>query len=194
MNKVHFLESKSGTFYLDDDGIITDFKSSFFNPIIERKEKEPQAYYGYVVKKSIRHLIVPKGVKGFVDDFFRGIEVKEQFTLPEGLLYIGNNHGCVFAECTLPEVRIPETVRELGFFAFGHSHIGYLKIPSSIKSPYLRQFKDSCIETLCLPKEWKDYYYLEGTNLRYKSASGDNWQDYWGYMGFDCCVKKLIFE
>lgn len=184
------IKNKSGSFFLDANGIVTDFKPSLFNPIIKRKENEPQAYYGYVIKKSIKHLIVPEGVIGFADDFFCDIEVLERFVLPNGLLYIGNNlrtsdsHRNVFAGCTLPEVRIPETVRELGRFAFGHSRIGYLQIPSSIRSRYLRQFKDSSIGTLCLPKEWKERIYLEDTHLRHKSPMGDNWQEYWGYMVF----------
>lgn len=193
------IKNKSGSFFLDANGIVTDFKPSLFNPIVERKVNEPQAYYGSVIKKSIKNLIVPEGVIGFADNFFRDIEVLERFALPNGLQYIGNNlftsdsHGCIFAGCTLPEVRIPETVRELGPFAFGKSKIGYLQIPSSIRSRYLRQFKDSCIGTLCLPKEWKEYVYLEETYLRHKSPMGGNWQDNWGYMVFDCSVDKLIF-
>ncbi|MCR4854328.1 MAG: leucine-rich repeat domain-containing protein [Prevotella sp.] len=161
------LFSKSGTFYTDENGMVVDFEPSKDNPFIETKVDEPMAYDGFVVKKSIVHLVVPEGVKGFADDFFRGIEVKERFTLPNRLLYIGNSchdpnsYGCVFAECRLPEVRIPNTVIELGAFAFGDSHIDYLRIPSSIRSPYLRQFKDCSISTLSLPVEWRECVSLD---------------------------------
>jgi len=46
-------------------------------------------------------------------------------------------------------------VTEIGIFAFGHSHIETLQLPESLHSPYGRQFKDSYIGTLLLPKEWK---------------------------------------
>ena len=54
----------------------------------------------------------------------------------------------VLSHCELPQVIIPESVKELGIFAFGSSRIDYLRIPLGIKSPYLRQFKDSQIGTL----------------------------------------------
>lgn len=194
------LRSESGIFYLDD-GIVIDFKPSEDNPIIEEKIVEPNAYYGYVVKKSINHLIVPNGVKGFVDDFFRGITIQERFELPDGLLYIGNSyhdnnsHGCVFAECVIPEVRIPETVTELGLFAFGSSQIGFLKIPSSIRqSRCLRQFKDSHITTLCLPKEWENLFYLDGKFLRRNFSTYDDCNRYLGWLVFDASIDNLVFE
>lgn len=92
------------------------------------------------------------------------MHVIERFELPDGLLSIGNNtHDlgdidahCVFADCILPEVVIPDSVKEVGSFAFGHSHIESLQLPESLQSPYSRQFKDSYIETLRLSKEWRD--------------------------------------
>lgn len=157
------ITSDSGTFYVDDGGIVLRFEPSEDNPIKEEKADEPQAYYGFVVKKSIKHLIVPKGVKGFVSDFMRGVRVTERFELPEGLERIGKNsfdidteESCVFANCILPSVVIPQSVQEIGNFAFGHSHIESLQLPESLQSPYSRQFKDSYIGTLRLPKEWRD--------------------------------------
>jgi hypothetical protein len=99
--------------------------------------------------KSIHTFVVPKGVKGFVSDFMRNMHVIERFELPDGLLSIGNNtHDlgdidahCVFADCILPEVVIPDSVKEVGSFAFGHSHIESLQLSESLQSPYSRQFK-----------------------------------------------------
>lgn len=161
-NKAH--RSESGTFYIDEDGIVQRFEPSDDNLFLEEKVEEPHAYDGFVIKKSIRHLIVPEGVKGFVSDFMRGIRVLERFSLPEGLLSIGNNTHeiaaddahCVFSDCILPTVVIPESVKEIGTFAFGGTHIDCLQLPVSLHSPYGRQFKDSFISTLRLPKEWKD--------------------------------------
>lgn len=125
---------------------------------------EKECNYTFTTNKSIRTFVVPKGVKGFVSDFMRNMHVIERFELPDGLLSIGNNtHDlgdidahCVFADCILPEVVIPDSVKEVGSFAFGHSHIESLQLPESLQSPYSRQFKDSYIGTLKLPKEWRD--------------------------------------
>ena len=147
--KKRILESESGLFYLDKEGMLTDFKPSETNPIIKEKIEEPFAYNGYITKESISHLIIPKGVRGFADDFFRGITVTCRFELPEGLLFIGNSfhdnssHGCVFSHCTLPDVRLPDSLKELGLFAFGCSVINYLQIPSYKAFPTKKPHK-SC--------------------------------------------------
>ncbi|MBP5278590.1 MAG: leucine-rich repeat protein [Prevotella sp.] len=191
------LESESGLFYLDKDGMLVDFKPSERNPIIETKKEEPFAFNGFVKERTIKHLIIPKGVKGFADDVIRHIKVEERFELPDGLLYIGNSihdsssHGCVFAQCLLPSVSIPESVKELGDFAFGHSRIDYLLIPSTIRSPYRRQFKDSYIDTLCLPKEWENYICLQNYRIENKLLR-DNWEEY-GYLTFDAGVGNIVF-
>lgn len=196
--KKNILESESGLFCIDKDGMLTEFRPSEDNPIIVTKKEEPFALNGYIEERSIRHLIIPKGVKGFADDVIRYLKVKERFELPDGLLYIGNSlhdkgsNGCVFAQCDLPSVKIPTTVKELGTFAFGHSHIGYLHIPSTIRSPYSRQFKDAYIGTLCLPKEWKDYISLHNYRIENKLIR-NNWEEY-GFLTFDAGVGNLVFE
>lgn len=196
------LESDSGLFYIDKDGMLASFQPSVNNPIIEEKIDEPGAYYGYVIKKSIQHLIIPKGVRGFSDDMFRDITVRERLELPDGLESIGNTnldsmfHGCVLSHCELPEVIIPESVKELGIFAFGSSRIDYLRIPLGIKSPYLRQFKDSQIGTLCLPNKWKESFSLEGTHLMKKGIEylfGSSWYETHGYLVFDATIDNLEF-
>lgn len=157
------LKSESGNFYIDQDGIVLRFDPSVDNPFIE-EESEKNANYTFTTNKSIRTFVVPKGVKGFVSDFMRDVRVVERFQLPEGLLSIGNNTydlgdidaRCVFADCILPAVVIPGSVKEIGSFAFGHSYIDSLQLPESLHSPYGRQFKDSYIGSLMLPKAWKD--------------------------------------
>lgn len=194
------IESESGVFYLQD-GIVTDFRPSGNNPFTEEIFEEPQANHGHITKKSIRHLIVPKGVRGFADDFFRGITITERFELPDGLLYLGNSyhdklsHGCVFAKTTIPAVNIPETVTEIGEFAWGGSQIGILRIPASIHSQtqYLRQFKDATIQTLCLPEEWEEHFYLEGTQVREKFSYEGQCSNQFGWLGLDATVYTLVF-
>ena len=158
-NRPYFLESESGVFFLDEHGIVERFEPSINNPFKnERTEKGD-----IVTQRSIRSLIVPEGVKGFVSEFMRGVRVLEQFELPNGLLSIGNNsfsiedeQQCVFANCILPSVVIPETVQEIGNFAFGGSHIECLQLPATLRSEYGRQFKDGYIGVLKMPVEWKN--------------------------------------
>lgn len=193
--------SESGTFYIDESGIALRFKPSKDNPIMEEKVEEPHAYDGFVIKKSIRHLIVPEGVKGFVSDFMRGVRVLERISLPEGLLSIGNNTHefvtndahCVFADCILPTVVIPESVKELGPFAFGGTHIDCLQLPESLHSPYCRQFKDSFIGTLRLPKEWKHGVSLDKYGRLHLTGWWFN-DDQYGYLRWSSThVEKLEF-
>ena len=157
-NRPYFLESESGVFFLDEHGIVEHFEPSTDNPFIDERTEKGSV----VTQKSIRSLIVPEGVKGFVSEFMRGVRVLERFELLNGLLSIGNNsfsiedeQQCVFANCILPSVVIPETVQEIGNFAFGGSHIECLQLPATLRSEYGRQFKDGYIGVLKMPVEWK---------------------------------------
>lgn len=180
------LKSESGMFFVDDKGIVQRFEPAVDNPFIEEDtEIETNTPTGY---KSIRTFIVPAGVKGFMSDFMRATRIVERYELPEGLISIGNHSfdvekecHCVFANCILPEVVIPQSVKEIGNFAFGHSQIDMLQLPATLCSPYGRQFKDSHIGTLRLPKEWKDNVALGKYNdLFIKDQWFDN--DKYGYL------------
>lgn len=145
------LTSESGTFFLDDQGIVQSFGPSNNNQFVD-EETEMKANYTFTTYKSIRTFIVPEGVKGFTPDFLRGVRVVERFELPAGLLDIGE---CCFANCILPDVIIPDSVESIGIFAFGHTYIESLQLPTTLQAPYGRQFKDSYIGTLKLPIKWK---------------------------------------
>ena len=191
-----YIESSSGRFLVDDNGIALSFEPSEDNEYIVEKT-ELNAYNQHHPNKSIRTLIVPKGVKGFASEFMRGIRVIEKFELPDGLLSIGNNsfdfehsQHCVFANCILPSVTIPNSVKEIGNFAFGHSRIEALQLPSSLRSPYGRQFKDSYIGTLVLPKEWENIAYFNERNRLLIELDSVNY----GYLRWpSTTVSKLTF-
>ena len=116
----------------------------------------PDGWSGEIVHYSnaIRTLIVPDGIKGFSDEFLRGWAITDSVVFPESLLYIGTDDGigCVFANCYLPEIVLPESLKTIGSFAFGHCYIEKLVVSPAIKSKYSRQFKDSTIKKLYLPK------------------------------------------
>ena len=191
-----YIDSSSGRFLVDNNGIALSFEPSEDNEYII-EETELNTYNRHHPNKSIKTLIVPKGVKGFASEFMREVRVIEKFELPDGLLSIGNNsfdfehsQHCVFANCILPSVTIPNSVKEIGNFAFGHSHIEALQIPSSLRSPYGRQFKDSHIGTLVLPKEWENITYFNEHNRLVIELDSVNY----GYLRWpSTAVDKLMF-
>ena len=192
------LKSESGFFYIDGNGIVQRFEPAGDNTFIE-EEKEHNDNYTYKTRKSIRTMVIPNGVKGFVSDFMRGVRVTERFELPEGLERIGNNsfdinieEHCVFANCILPSVVIPRSVKEIGNFTFGHSHIEVLQLPETLQSPYGRQFKDSHIGLLRLPNEWKDMVSLDDDGHLNVNSTMDT--ETFGYLRWPSTyVEKLVF-
>ena len=194
------LESESGSFHIDGNGIALRFEPAEDNLFLD-EETEHHDNYTYATRKSIRTMVIPNGVRGFVSDFMRGVRVTERFELPEGLISIGNNsfdidteESCVFANCILPSVIIPPSVVEIGYFAFGHTHIETLQFPASLRSPYGRQFKDSYIRLLRLPHEWKDVVSLG----KYGDLHLTGWMfddDKYGYLRWPSTkVEKLEFD
>jgi hypothetical protein len=191
-----YIESSSGRFLVDNNGIALSFEPSKDNEYII-EEIELNIYNQHHPNKSIKTLIVPKGVKGFASEFMRGVRVIEKLEFPDGLLSIGNNsfdfehsQHCVFANCILPSVSIPESVKEIGNFAFGHSLIDTLQFPPSLRSPYGRQFKDSHIGTLILPKEWENTVSLNEDCSLNVALNHENF----GYLWWPSTrVEKLIF-
>ena len=147
--------------------------------------------------KSIKTLIVPKGVKGFASEFMRGVRVIEKLEFPDGLLSIGNNsfdfehsQHCVFADCILPSVSIPDSVKEIGVLAFAYTNFETLQFPSAIHSTYGRQFLNSNIGTLMLPKEWENTAYLDEHNRLVIELDSVNY----GYLHWpSTAVDKLMF-
>ena len=198
ISNLSVLKSESGSFYVDKKSVAQRFEPAGGNPFIE-EEAEFNDYYTYTTHKSIRTMIIPDGVKGFVSDFMRGVRVTERFELPEELISIGKNsfdidteESCVFANCILPSVVIPQSVKEIGVFAFGHSHIDSLQLPVTLHSPYGRQFKDSYIGTLRLPNEWKDLVSLDDAGHLNVNSTMDT--EIFGYLRWPSTyVEKLEF-
>ena len=191
------VESQSGKFLVDKEGIALSFEPSKDNELIIEDTEFQKNYYANKISRTIRTFIVPEGVKGFVSEFMRHTRVIEKFKLPNSLLSIGNNSFdigneiyCVFANCILPSVSIPESVKEIGNFAFGHSIIDTLQFPPSLRSPYGRQFKDSHIGTLILPKEWENTVSLNEDCSLNVALDHENF----GYLWWpSTSIEKLIF-
>lgn len=179
------LHTESGTFTIDKKGIVVRFVPNPDNIVQEKTEIRKN--YTYTTYRTLRTFIVPKGVIGFPSNFLRDTKVSERFELPEDLESIGTiipddimeSVMCVFADCILPEVIFPKSLKSIGAYAFGHCHIASIQIPSSLRSPYGRQFKDSYINLVKLPKEWntgemefEDHYLYTGTQKAFSNDFG----------------------
>lgn len=154
------LKSESGVFSCIG-GKVHAFTPATHN-VIEGGLEAPKAWCDSRrhYENAVRTLIVPSGVRSFSDMFLSDWAVTDLFILPDTLEVIGdeNSMGCVFRNCFLPEVILPESLRFIGKYAFGNSYIKRLVIRERVKSPYLRQFKDSRIEQLYLPKRALEKY------------------------------------
>lgn len=104
---------------------------------------------------AVKTLIVPDGVKGFADGFLEEWAVTDSVVFPDSLESIGtlDGEGCAFACCFLPEIVLPSSLKVIGTYAFGGSRIRRLVVDPANRSKYARQFKDSAIDELLLPKE-----------------------------------------
>lgn len=146
--------SESGTF-CHIGGIVHSFTPSADN-IIEGGIDAPDGHTDEIrhYDHAIRTLFVPEGVKGFAKEFLMGWAVTQEAAFPDTLTAIGTDDAYnVFSGCFLPEIILPPSVKEIGCFAFGHSYIKKLVVSRANKSKYKRQFKDSTIEKLYLPKD-----------------------------------------
>ncbi len=179
------LESESGLFLLDGRGFAYSFEPAASNPFVE-ETGSVNSNYIIETSASIRTFIVPDGVKGFGNNFMRGSRIIGKIELPNSLVSLGTGFSndnpchCVFANCVLPTVKLPNSLHEIGIFAFGHTYIEELYIPKNLRSSYGRQFKDSYIGTLYLPKAWeKDAHLNRNGDLK---ASFISFEGEWGYL------------
>lgn len=172
--------NESGTFYVDKLGVLQDFCCS--------PENNADTCSACDTKK-LYTLHIPEGVTVLKEEAFRGYTVLYKMTLPDSLLLMGTGHGCVLANCRLPDVVIPGKLKFLGTFAFGHSGMRSLRIPKGLKSEYARQFKHSGIGTLYLPEEFR----CEDASLGFCDETGQ-----YGYIQSllvnDVEIGKVVFE
>lgn len=148
--------SKSGLFECDSQGKLLDFFPDSKNLMDETKVKEMYRLGGKSLvdyyRPCVHTLIIPEGVTSFEREFFRDGLVNDIIRFPSTLKQIGSDYeDCVFAGSFLPEVIIPRTVKMIGRFAFGASHIKRLVFEDDIQCIYLRQFKESVVDELVIP-------------------------------------------
>jgi hypothetical protein len=97
------LQTESGSFCVDDYGILHSFSPSDENCLSE---------IGCDVT-VLRSLVVPEGVVIIPDTVFQRITVLEKLVLPESVKMIGTGGGHTFSCCSLPDVVIPGKLGEV---------------------------------------------------------------------------------
>ncbi len=158
-----YIDSPSGRFWVDIAGRLLSFTPSENNPIhYTEVEHVLNPYLPVQIEKEphLDTLIIPEGVKSLLAEFMRGYHIDSKIVFPETLESMGdirwddmtNECHCVLANTYLPEVIIPKSVKMIGSFAFGNSHIKRLVFENAINCKYARQFKDSRIDELIIPK------------------------------------------
>lgn len=149
------LRNESGTFYVDKLGVLQSFCCSPENNADTCSPQDARKLYT---------LHIPEGVTVLKEEAFRYYTVLYKMTLPDSLRLMGTGHGCVLADCKLPDVVIPKTLEILGDFAFGHSSMRSLQLPENAAWEYARQFKEGEIGTLYISKKYRDE--ADGSKLR----------------------------
>lgn len=143
MNKI---TNKTGTFTIDENGVLKEYQSTEVNQVAE----------------NVWHCLdIPEGVRVISEWAFRDCEILERLTFPKSLRMISAGGAGAFSWSKLPHVELPETLEVLGDFAFGHSNMRSMRIPKGLKSEYGRQFKESTIDILYLPEDFR----AENTHL-----------------------------
>ena len=103
---MNIIINESGTFTIDDNGVLKNYQSTEVNQ----------------VKENVwRCLDIPEGVRVIPEWAFWDCEILERLTFPKSLRVIGTGGAGAFSWSKLPHVELPETLEELGDFAFGHS-------------------------------------------------------------------------
>lgn len=155
------LRNESGIFYVDKLGVLQNFCCS---PENNADNCSPQD------TKKLYTLHIPEGVTVLKEEAFQNYTVLYKMTLPDSLQLMGTGHGCVLADCKLPDVVIPKNLQILGTFAFGHSSLRSLRLPENAAWEYARQFKEGTIETLYLSKKYRDE--SNPSKLSYDNSTG----------------------
>ena len=172
------IKNNCGSFFIDSQGVLVDFCCAEDNIVTEN---------------VWRCLDIPEGVRVIPEGTFRWCHVQQRLIFPKSLRAISTGDGCAFANSTLPHVELPETLVELGDFAFGHSSMRSVRIPRGLKSEYARQFKESSIGTLYLPKEFCADDSFRGFREKY-----DGGKEQYGYIRSmlvnNVEIGEIVFE
>ena len=167
----YYMENESGRFYCDEKGRLIFFESVPSNCL-------HQPPFGFREKNCMQMLTLPEGIREIgkytgnlttlMDGTLRGLVVVENLVLPKSLEKIDAN---VLSGCLIMEMELPTSLREIGPGALMCNYIHVLRIPQGMLHPqfpsgwdqkkvdgaltiYGRQFKETIINTLIVPREY----------------------------------------
>lgn len=172
------ITNETGTFTIDDNGVLKNYQSTQDNQ----------------VKENVwRCLDIPEGVRVIPGGAFFRCEILERLTFPKSLRVISTGdpvYAGVFSQSKLLHVELPNTLEELGYYAFASSTMRSVRIPKGPKSEYGRQFKDSRIGTLYLPEEFRNDQCGFGSSAKYESVYA------YGYIYslHNAGIGEVVFE
>lgn len=146
------LKSESGIFMCDTNGRLLNFYPDI-NNILDPSDVNGQQFIEQY-SPSVRTLLIPEGVVSLPPNFFRGGLILDSLTFPKSLTTLGSEYASgVFAQASVPEVTIPETVSSIGKNAFAKSKIRSLYIQKMFNYENTNQFGSAMINKLILPKK-----------------------------------------
>ena len=178
------LKSESGLFECDANGRLLNFYPDINNIV------DPSDVNGLQIIKhyspSVRTLLIPEGVVSLPPNFFRGGFIQDSVVFPKSLTMLGSEFASdVFAQASVPDITIPETVSSIGRNAFASSNIRSLYIPKMFNYDNTNQFGNAMIGQLILPKR------------SYKEKLFDNkkkpYNYFYYYFSNICSVKDVEY-
>jgi len=163
-NMKYHTQNESGRFWCNEDGMLTGLEVAEKNGL----SQPPFGFGSFVPKRCMQKLVLPEGLRviGEIENL-RDLIVVEQLIFPATLekLEAGVLSGSLIMEMTLPA-----TLREIGPGALMCSYIHVLRIPRGLPHPklqgwekkkadgvltvYGRQFKETIIDTLIVPRDY----------------------------------------
>lgn len=160
----YFTKNESGGFGCDKNGALNFFRSEDANMLYQG----PHGFRHCNKERSVRNLIIPEGVREICFDKEKLWEliVVEKLVLPTTLEKLDQS---VLSGCLIMEMELPVSLREIGPGALMCNYIHVLRIPQGMLHPqhpsgwgwkkvdgkltvYGRQFKETIVDTLIVPK------------------------------------------
>ena len=165
----YYTQNESGSFYCDEGGRLTCFEPARENCL----HQGPHGFRRSHEKVNVQNLVIPEGIRKIAFDAEKlwDLVIVEKLVLPASLEKLDEG---VLSGCLIMEMELPASLLEIGPGALMCNYIHVLRIPQGMPYPkyagwgqkeaegaltiHGRQFKETIINTLIVPK---DYPYKE---------------------------------
>lgn len=161
----YYTHNASGRFDCDEQGKLTSFEAAEKN----RLHQAPFGYGGCGMINSMQTLTIPEGIRsiGMDKGELWDLIIVEKLVFPTTLEKLESG---ALSRCLIMEMELPASLCEIGPGALMCDYIHVLRIPQGMKHPkypvwgqkkvegvltvHGRQFKETIINTLIVPKEY----------------------------------------